>query len=106
MTDYKEGKWYGWTGGNSPVHPDSIITVKWSCNGVETSEYPAKNFSDYQWQDAICAFRIVKLHREPREWWITGCDSRGYGDLWPTRAEAEGDCGCLERVIHVREVLE
>lgn len=70
MTEYKEGVWYGWNGGECPVHPETIVTVKWSCNGVETSPTPARCF-ETNWQNSsICAFRVVKEHREPREWWI------------------------------------
>ena len=70
MTEYKEGVWYGWNGGECPVHPNTEVVVKWSSNGVETETLPARIF-DYIWGGrSIAAFKIVRENREPREWWI------------------------------------
>jgi hypothetical protein len=70
MTNYNDGKWHGWNGGECPVHPKSKINVKWSCNGVETGEATAYSFSAHWTGHVICAFRVVEEHKEPREFWI------------------------------------
>jgi len=67
--NYNDGNWHGWNGGECPVHPETVVVVKWACNGVETNEYPAK-YVGSNW-DGVCAFRVIKEHHEPREFWVT-----------------------------------
>ena len=67
MTNYNDGKWHGWNGGECPVHPESVVEV------VTRSYGPQKETSDYfgWWHgdhiNPILAFRVVKEHKEPRE---------------------------------------
>jgi len=69
MTNYNDGKWHGWNGGECPVHPKTVVTAKWSINGVETEAI--ESFCLPYWSDTtICAFRVVREHREPREYWV------------------------------------
>lgn len=55
----------------------------------------------------IAAFRIIKEHREPREFWLIPCDAEDNGGwIYDRKEEAvEASGGGLE-VVHVREVLE
>ena len=66
MTDYNDGKWHGWNGGECPVHPKSVVEVALH-RGVSLH---AINASRWDWSDDDCpiiAFRVVKEYREPRE---------------------------------------
>lgn len=102
MTNYNDGNWHGWNGGECPVHPQSVVTIKWSCNGVEATER-AKRFDSWHGGE-ICAFRVVKAHRAPREWWIVG-DCEAYA----SEAEAIEAAATLfgdAKPVHVQEVKE
>ena len=63
MTNYNDGNWHGWNGGECPVHPESVVEVQY-CD-KEKSE--AKAFvwryggGDYD----IIAFRVVKEYIDP-----------------------------------------
>lgn len=95
MTNYNDGDWHGWQGGECPVHPKTGIVVKWR-DGIEAPETEAGVFAKSHWQDAaIVAFRVVKEHREPREFWISEGALMAYGHP----VEIQG-------LIRVREVLE
>ena len=103
MTDAydKINHWYGWNGGECPVHPET--EVFWvSSNGRGGNSFA----QDCRWtHDSdpadIIAFRITKLYVEPRkarEWWVNVKNSGSIvmssaGDDW------------LGEVICVREVL-
>ena len=88
---YNDGKWHGWNGGECPVHPETIVNIKFSC-GTECNTYGA---GGWDWGDTptnIVAFRVVKQCTEPREWWIL------HGKIY--------DYDCDPSAIHVREVLD
>ena len=76
MTNYNDGKWHGWNGGECPVHPKSRIqVVRGNHEGAHSVTWPANEFHQCNWTDvgkshSIIAFRVVKEHREPREWWL------------------------------------
>jgi hypothetical protein len=71
-----DGRWYGWNGGECPVHPKSVVQVK-------ILEGNARNggsgiASDYTWkwsgcypENNIIAFRVTKPYVEPREVWVS-----------------------------------
>ena len=109
----KENHWYGWNGGECPVHPETIVDVLERENDsgiVEAKEWRAENFC---WTDPdIIAFRIVKLYREPRkarEWWLTVCEEDGWSGFYESKRLAEEhavDSGPDTEIVHVREVLE
>ena len=76
MSEYKEGKWYGWNGdGDCPVHPLSRVRAvategKTSCV-LERPAGEMRWFKDTTYLDAnIVAFMVVEEYREPREFWI------------------------------------
>ena len=95
MTNYNDGKWHGWNGGECPVHPESKVQVMVfpvNCNYGDMVDRAI----DWSWDDRdapIIAFRVIKEHKEPREFWVD-----------PER------CIATEiyhsGFIHVREVLE
>ena len=81
MTDYKEGVWYGWNGGECPVHPESIVQVRLadrSCEDGDMTEragnwvWLAENNAD------IIVFRVIKQHREPQEVYFRMDESWGW----------------------------
>ena len=93
MTDYseyKKGVWYGWNGGECPVHPKSVVEYVWVQDGrTGISERMAgKDISGAEpsWSSNIKAFRVTAQHFEPREVWLrdTGhgvmvsCELRDY----------------------------
>ena len=80
--DYNDGKWHGWNSGECPVHPETIVNVKFSC-GTECDTYGA---GGWDWGDTptnIVAFRVVKEYKEPREVY------KACGLYFPTRGLAE-----------------
>lgn len=71
MTNYNDGKWHGWNGGKCPVHPESIVV----CAFTQGSPLKRKAY-EFSWDldttglDVdIIAFRVVKEHKEPREFY-------------------------------------
>lgn len=93
MTDYNDGKWHGWNGGERPVHPDSVIEAAYG-DGIE--EDRAKGFA---WSHRegnsynLVAFRVTKEHKELREWWIDEITCLAHDKPF-------------HGTIHVREVTE
>ena len=61
--DYRDGEWWGWNGGECPVHTmdetETIhpsVRIKGRADGVDWA-YP-------------CLVRVTKRHREPRSVWV------------------------------------
>jgi len=103
MTDYNDGNWHGWNGGECPVHPKSVVEWvhvceldAWSLGVKEKMEAGQLGFDD-----EIIAFRVVKEYREPRDWWIV----EGYMMLFQSQEKAQRACPG-HTPIHVREVTE
>jgi hypothetical protein len=109
MTDTydKENCWYGWNGGECPVHPETEVSAM-QHSGIELCQ-AAKHFD---WRSnsiiPIIAFRITRLYHEPkkpREWWLNKYDVVMDGPFVSTEdADDAAWEGRTER-IHVREVL-
>ena len=101
MTNYNDGKWHGWNGGECPVHIESVVQVS-TCEGWHTERAGNWNWDDKK--TPISSFRVVTEHREPREFWIVA--ATGYA--WETEALAKIAAEALvdPTIIHVREVLE
>jgi hypothetical protein len=80
--DYNDGKWHGWNGGECPVHPESVVEVRWeNTNGpkeihkagdINKGAQWSWDFSKHASSNAIVAFRVVTPYREPREITIDG----------------------------------
>ena len=102
MTDYNDGNWHGWNGGECPVHQESIVEYVWVQDGrtgiTERKAGEDRSGATPAWSGPVKAFRVIKQHREPREWWLGG------NEFFRSKLEAESD-GWINPV-HVREVLE
>ncbi len=103
MTDYNDGKWHGWTGGKCPVHPDTVLIVKWSCNGEQT--VPLKASQIKHWEgDEVCAFRVTKPFRKPLELWVNVYEDKGSYSTYFSLGEAKNYLCANGRTVHMREV--
>ena len=65
MSDYNDGNWHGWNGGECPVHPKSVVS------GIEQSgtRWQAEAFAN-DWSSFRGAFRVVEVYCEPRTFWV------------------------------------
>ena len=105
VTDYNDGNWHGWNGGECPVHPKSEIDAKWitrdGCFAADDGRIALIN----NWKTP-CLFRVTKPYVEPREFWVNEYEW-GFSCLYDSEARAdEGGGGNRVRCIHVREVIE
>lgn len=105
MTNYNDGKWHGWDGGECPVHPYSVIEGVYLFNGTPCRDKANANVFDWGHDDEpIIAFRVIKEHKEPREFWLCGytiCTNENAANRVNVDKHDE-----LMEIIHVREVLE
>jgi len=102
MTNYNDGNWHGWNGGECPVHLDSEVDVMIADGIREFGK--AKVFFWHETDDprcAIAAFRVIKEHKEPRELWVDSGDC-----AWDTYEEALRYCNGGEKPALFREVIE
>ncbi len=60
MTNYNDGKWHGWNGGECPVHPDSEVEV---VGGYDVGTNTAIAGDDLYWPN-VAAFRVVTPYIE------------------------------------------
>lgn len=105
MTDYNDGKWHGWNGGECPVDPDSECEFIDPVDDTQNDE-PIVSFASARMHDWDCPvlFRVTKpAPPKPREFWLR-FDMNGtlpvvYGS--PTDPVTPDGF-----VVHVREVLE
>lgn len=73
MTNYNDGEWHPWVPGECPVHPESITQVRLFDPNLETenmTERAGSWFWHCKGDEAIIAFRVIKEHKEPREFWV------------------------------------
>lgn len=108
MNDYNDGKIHGWNGGDCPVHPKTVVEY-WLRGGLIDND-PAgllkwqhgKNTAD------IIAFRVTKVHREPKMVWVNEYPSDGFPRAYDSEAGAK--CGARPSAIRIavkyQEVIE
>lgn len=113
MEDCNSGKWIGWNGGECPVHPETVVEVALTDhNGSKSNGKGTLKAKEYMWDHIvsaykIIAFRVIKEHKEPREWWSVGSVNYPTIELAETAlASAKARGAFAEKIIHVREVLE
>jgi hypothetical protein len=76
MTDYNDGKWYGWNGGPCPLHPKTLVEVRYDDQGNKPlGEHEAGSSNAVRWLHGfpgrhIIAFRVTKIYHEPIELWV------------------------------------
>ena len=98
MTNYNDGNWHGWNGGECPMHGRCDVQIVWQFkDGTIRDGQSTGPAYDWNWEGNehgdIVAFRVIKEHQEPREFWV---------HPWTLEAATE----CVEHYIHVREVIE
>ena len=98
MSNYNDGRWHGWNGGECPVHPKSIVNIIGPGSDGTDGLWLSLPAGHVDWSSSG-AFRVTKEFREPRDFWI-GSDGRAY--LHKKHAPAHSG----KPVIRVREVLE
>jgi len=76
MTNYNDGKWHGWNGGECPVHPKTRVEV----SGIGWVDEDVAD--DFDWEEGaghpMVAFRVTKEYKEPRVLWSLISDSGDY----------------------------
>lgn len=96
---YEVGKWYGWNGGECPVHHRTVVSVV----EPEGTTYQLQAIC-FNWGNGVFLFRIDAEYKEPREFYLT------HGRVFDTMKEAQIYQGwypdASESIIHVREVIE
>lgn len=113
MTDYNDGKWHGWNGGECPVHPESKVEVV--LYGASPADWDFAG--QYYWKhnsaistDSIVAFRVTKPYVEPRkpqEFWVNVYEDGSLGCWHGTKekAIASGSNHRRHRTAKFREVI-
>lgn len=104
MTDYNDGKWHGWDDGECPVHSDSVVQAVVRRSSDDNTAIVKSSAGSLYWDAtcgtsghyAVCAFRVINEHKEPREFWI-----------WTDKFGAQHALDLPHhKAIHVREVME
>ena len=103
MTDYNDGNWHIWNGGECPVHPKSVVEAVWHDPRMERAgmsgprHAKVENEPTLAWVHVV-KFRVVKAYREPVDGWI----------VQPVFASAREAKTAFpgSTPIHVREVTE
>ena len=96
MTDYNDGNWHGWYGGDDcPVHPKSVVDYVWhdptrKTAGCGYDRAAREDESPTLAWGHVVKFRVVAPYVEPRTAWAVG------KHLFDTRADADAFCAQLE----------
>ena len=81
MSDYNDGKWHGWNGGECPVHPKSVVEAIWHDPNKNTAGFQPERtaYEDegprLAWSHVV-KFRVIREYIEPRECWSYGAHMR------------------------------
>jgi hypothetical protein len=105
----KINHWYGWNGGERPVHADTIVDTVDVDGGSWRGEASGADWSHDNRPNDIAAFRITRLYVEPkvlREWWVNVYPDDLDGCSYTTREKADQEHASNRiECVHVREVL-
>ena len=103
MKNYNDGNWHAHNGSCCPVHPKSLIEA-WYPTSNDTAELTLfRNVAaDKTWVDRDFMFRVIKEHKEPREFWI---EISPGGSICAIHDTDRKDFSTTT-AIHVREVIE
>ena len=96
MTNYNDGEWHAWGGGECPVHPKSHIDIV-TISALQIFNRKAR-ITDWD-SDNPFLFRVVKEHKEPSELWAT-FDKEG---VWTWVGHSNQD---RPNAVLLREVTE
>lgn len=103
MTDYNDGKWHGWNGGECPVHRESAVEMMTLDGESETGDAGSLDWESTESAWSIIAFRVVKQHREPREAWMVHQIATRLGHTEPTWTQCSDE---HPDAVLFREVLD
>lgn len=103
---YKPGIWYGWNGGECPVHPKDELEIV-DAHGVSAHGMAG----GFNWNELRGAFMIITPYvepRKPREVWMNYYDYGLGWNTYRTRYEADKNSGpsrirCVKFVEQVEE---
>ena len=82
MTDYNDGKWHGWNGGECPVDLGCLVEFQTIGGVVGRADHDPLAASDLSWfhdgdDGDLIAFRVTKpAPPKPRECWSYGAHIR------------------------------
>ena len=108
----KINHWYGWNGGECPVHPETEVfaIVRDFQMGALWGDAKKLEWSHSQDSGDIITFRVTRLYVEPkrpREFWIVFYDGSSIVDrAYCSHAAALVAADDKGEIIHVREVPE
>lgn len=110
MTDYNDGKWHGWNGGECPVHGQSVVEIAYrSYDGVSIGQ-DKNDAAAFEWgcdESPIIAFRVVEPYREPRVIWVNEYqDGSGHAYSDKSRAKANGSLNFTRVMVRYVEQPE
>ena len=118
MTDYNDGEWHEWSGGECPVHRKSTIEGYWRIGDQTDTASAVYNLGragglNFSWdgETRLGLFRVIKPYTEPREWWTVGLHmfetpEKAQSFLESLDANYPGLGYGKQPIIHVREVTE
>lgn len=95
MTNYNDGKWHGWNGGECPVHPKSEVEAVWHDPNFGSVGIRKGLAHGGAWYNQILKFRVIKEYKEPREFWAKQFSSYaiGLGKPMEKLADTWTECG-------------
>jgi hypothetical protein len=104
----KENFWFGWNGGEFPVHPETEVEViLGSGTRHRRKAWLFPTWVHLHTDNDILAFQITKLYtepRKPREWWCCEYPNGTFGTLYDAKDAVPLGKSAVG-VVHVREVL-
>ena len=77
---YIEGKWYGWNGGECPVHPETVVDAIYLIEKDLVTLQESRCAEYWLWNSIslpIIAFRVVKHYVEPKVVWMNEYNGNG-----------------------------
>ena len=105
--EYVEGQWYGWNGGECPVHPETVVDVAVDATKGFIDLYESRLAGNFNWSrdsaGPIITFRVVKHHVEPNVFWVNEYDI-GYCIAHKTKKLAKRAAGKTATRVAVRYV--
>lgn len=118
MTDYRDGYWHRWNGGECPVNPKDKVEVILGRN--KNYIYSPCEAERLRWscieESDIKSFRVVGKSPppKPREFWVNEYTNGRVGMAHPSYEAASAcyadaglvkKCTPIKRCIHLREVV-
>jgi hypothetical protein len=104
-SNYNDGSWHCWNGGERPVHKETIVETILT-NDNQPVKGRAENFSWNHAIDPILAFRVDKEYVEPakpQEFWVSNNDGYAHYSLESVLRDPLTE---KHGYTHVREVMD